>query len=94
MCLFQFEAEFRRFSIERSGRLTFEGFYLTIERLHNLGKIPFIVTYTDREGDLLPINNDDNFAKAIESAKPVLRLCIQRKGMFIFTFSIFIESRM
>ena len=62
-----------------------------VERLHNLGKIPFIVTYTDKEGDLLPINNDDNFAKALETAKPVLRLCIQRKGT---SFSIFVKIEM
>lgn len=76
----QFEAEFRRFSLLKSARLTFDEFYRMIERLHNLEKVAFLVTYTDKEGDLLPINNDDNFMKALETARPLLRLCIQRKG--------------
>ena len=76
----QFEAEFRRFSLPRSSQLSFDQFYRTVERLHNLQKVPFLVTYTDKEGDLLPINNDDNFLKALGTARPLLRLCIQRKG--------------
>ena len=31
-------------------------------------------------GDLLPINNDDNYHKAISTASPLLRLFLQRKG--------------
>ena len=76
----QFEAEFRRFSLSRSVRLSFEEFYNITEKLHNLRKLPFLVTYTDREGDLLPINNNENFQKALATARPILRLCIQRKG--------------
>lgn len=48
-----------------------------------LKDIPFVIFYTDPlHGDLLPINNDENLAKAISSAKPFLRLILQRKGLF------------
>lgn len=57
-----------------------------MEKLHFLQDIPFTVTYTDTHGDLLPINNDDNFALALSTAavstakQPVLRILLQRKG--------------
>ena len=87
--LLQFEAEFRRFSLSRSVRLSFDEFYNIIEKLHNLRKLPFLVTYTDREGDLLPINNNENFHKALATARPILRLCIQRKGNVVMIVCIF-----
>lgn len=41
----------------------------------------FIVVSTDpNDGDLLPINNDDNFARALQAARPLLRIHIQRRG--------------
>ncbi|RWS03646.1 partitioning defective 6 beta-like protein [Dinothrombium tinctorium] len=77
----KFDAEFRRFSVERSKLQKFDDFYKLIEHFHKLFDIEFNIFYTDpNHGDLLPINNDDNFAKAISSAKPALRLIIQRKG--------------
>ncbi|KAH7636397.1 partitioning defective 6-like protein gamma-like protein [Dermatophagoides farinae] len=76
-----FEAEFRRFSIQRSEITNLEDFVKLIEHFHNLFSIPFCLFYTDPiHGDLLPINNDTNFALAIASAKPLLRLIVQRKG--------------
>ncbi|MGH0146405.1 UNVERIFIED_CONTAM: hypothetical protein FKN15_045110 [Acipenser sinensis] len=36
--------------------------------------------YTDIHGDLLPINNDDNYHKALSSASPLLRIIIQKRA--------------
>jgi len=44
----------------------------------------FIVAYTDNEGDLLPINNDENLTVAVTNARPVLRLLLERKGFAFF----------
>lgn len=77
----QFDAEFRRFSIAKSGIVAFSAFYQRLEEFHKLNDIEFLIFYTDpSHGDLLPINNDENLAKAISSAKPFLRLILQRKG--------------
>lgn len=79
---FQFAAEFRRFSILKSEATNYEIFKSLIEQLHGLKEIPFIISYTDpSDNDLLPINNDDNLARALLTARPLLRLHIQRKGM-------------
>ncbi|XP_013788218.1 partitioning defective protein 6-like [Limulus polyphemus] len=76
-----FEAEFRRFSVERSKLTKYEEFYKQIEQLHKLYDLPFTICYSDPiHGDLLPINNDDNFVRAVSAAKPLLRIIIQRKG--------------
>lgn len=43
----------------------------------------FLISYIDpRDNDLLPINNDDNFHRALTTARPLLRVIIQRKGYF------------
>ncbi|XP_076373330.1 partitioning defective 6 homolog beta-like isoform X1 [Tachypleus tridentatus] len=77
----KFEAEFRRFSLDRSKLTAYEEFYKQIEHLHRLYDLPFTLCYTDPiHGDLLPINNDENFARAVSAAKPLLRIIIQRKG--------------
>lgn len=79
--LFQLDAEFRRFAMDRGQVTTFEDFYHYIERFHKLQDIPFVIFYTDPiHGDLLPINNDDNFARAVNATRPFLRLIIQKKG--------------
>lgn len=79
-CL-QFEAEFRRFSMERVSKPTFEEFKTLIEKLHHMEDIPFLISYTDpKDGDLLPINNDDNLLLALQNARPLLRVFLQRKG--------------
>lgn len=77
----KFEAEFRRFSIDRNRNVKFEDFCKVLEALHHLGEVPFTVCYTDPvHGDLLPINNDDNFTKAVSTCKTLIRLLIQKKG--------------
>lgn len=79
--LAQFDAEFRRFALNRSEVSKFDDFYKLLEKFHRLCNVPFHVFYTDpTHGDLLPINNDDNYAKAVSSARPLLRLVLQRKG--------------
>ena len=77
--MFQFDAEFRRFSVTRDCK--YDDFELIVRELHFLEQMPFIITYTDpMHNDLLPINNDDNFGKALSTARPLLKLLIQRKG--------------
>lgn len=58
-----------------------DDFYELVNKLHKLQDIPFLITYTDSYGDQLPINNDDNYLKALNTVKGCLRLQIQRKGM-------------
>ncbi|CAH1110491.1 unnamed protein product [Psylliodes chrysocephalus] len=77
----KFDAEFRRFNVERNSQVKFEEFRLLIESLHALKDTPFLVSYIDpSDQDLLPINNDDNLRRALFNAKPLLRIIIQRKG--------------
>ncbi|CAH0596897.1 unnamed protein product [Chrysodeixis includens] len=77
----KFDAEFRRFSLNRTEKLKYEDFKALIEKLHRLHDVAFLISYTDpRDGDLLPINNDDNLARALLTARPLLRVIIQRKG--------------
>lgn len=89
--------EYRRYSLQREDVQSFENFYKKIEQFHQLSAIPFVVFYTDAENFFLPINNDDNLAKAITSAKhiilhdsqavpfkrPFLKLFIEKKGTFV-----------
>ncbi|XP_011180007.2 partitioning defective protein 6 [Zeugodacus cucurbitae] len=77
----KFDAEFRRWSFKRHGDLqNFEDFSALIEKLHRLHTIQFIILYIDpRDNDLLPINNDDNFGRALKIARPLLRIIVQRK---------------
>lgn len=61
----------------------FEDFKNLLSKLHYLGKIQFLVFYIDpHDNDLLPINNDDNYSRAIKTARPLLRIIVQRKGLF------------
>lgn len=48
--------------------------------MHQLKGTPFTISYTNLHADLLPITNDDNFRKSLDSSIPCLRLLIQRKG--------------
>lgn len=75
----KFDAEFRRFSVQRDSK--YETFARLLEQLHHISDIPFVITYTDpTHNDLLPINNEENFSKALTTARPLLKLLIQRKG--------------
>ncbi|KAA0201438.1 hypothetical protein HAZT_HAZT004455, partial [Hyalella azteca] len=77
-----FDAEFRRFSIERNKFDTLDSFRDLVESIHCLPKNAGIVlSYTDPgDGDLLPLSNDDNFRKALQIRRTLLRISVQRKG--------------
>lgn len=79
-CVSQFGAEFRRFSLDRSKPGRFDEFYGLLQHVHRIPNVELLVGYADVHGDLLPINNDDNYHKAITTASPLLRLFLQRKG--------------
>ncbi|KAJ8334253.1 hypothetical protein SKAU_G00398920 [Synaphobranchus kaupii] len=74
----KYGAEFRRFSVDRSKPGKFEEFYKLILHIHRINT-EVMIGYADIHGDLLPINNDDNFCKAVSSAHPLLRIFIQRQ---------------
>ncbi|KFP79066.1 Partitioning defective 6 beta, partial [Apaloderma vittatum] len=76
----QFDAEFRRFAMKRSSAGSFQDFYCLLQTVHQILWVDILVGYTDIHGDLLPINNDDNYHKALSSANPLLRVIVQRKG--------------
>ncbi|CAF0872910.1 unnamed protein product [Brachionus calyciflorus] len=76
----KYDAEFRRFGLDRYSIDKFEEFYRQLERLHGLYGIQFNICYTDKDGDLLPINNDNNLARVLQVTMGILRLIILRKG--------------
>ncbi|KGL87548.1 Partitioning defective 6 beta, partial [Charadrius vociferus] len=76
----QFDAEFRRFAMKRSGAGSFQDFYCLLQTVHQIPRVDVLLGYTDVHGDLLPINNDDNYHKAVSSANPLLRVIIQKKA--------------
>lgn len=63
--------EYRRYALNRQDVQNFETFYKKVESMHHLEDIQFVIFYYDAEQSLLPINNDTNLAKAIESAKHI-----------------------
>ncbi|XP_064409581.1 partitioning defective 6 homolog gamma-like [Latimeria chalumnae] len=75
----KFGAEFRRFSVDRCKPGKFEEFYKLILHVHRIANMDIMIGYADVHGDLLPINNDDNFFKAVSTANPLLRIFIQRQ---------------
>lgn len=82
--MFQFEAEFRRFTLKKSEVETYDDFRTFLEKMHKLNDLPFLISYVDpKDEDILPINNDDNYARALLIAKPLLRIIIRRKGNFV-----------
>ncbi|KFR09921.1 Partitioning defective 6 beta, partial [Opisthocomus hoazin] len=76
----QFDAEFRRFAMKRSSTGSFQDFYRLLQTVHQIPRVDVLLGYTDIHGDLLPINNDDNYHKALSSATPLLRVIIQKRG--------------
>lgn len=77
----KFECEFRRFSLDRSQTTQFSEFHSLVKSSHHLpADMPFTISYTDpRNGDLLPINNDDNMLRAFGTAQPLLRIFVYRE---------------
>ncbi|XP_030645163.1 par-6 family cell polarity regulator gamma b [Chanos chanos] len=75
----KYGAEFRRFSVDRVKPGKFEEFYKLIVHIHRIANMEVMIGYADVHGDLLPINNDDNFCKAVSTAHPLLRIFIQRQ---------------
>ncbi|TMS00863.1 Partitioning defective 6-like protein alpha [Larimichthys crocea] len=75
----KFEAEYRRFALKRNGPGGFQEFYSLLQTIHLIPGVDVLLGYADVHGDLLPINNDDNFHKAISSANPLLRIIITKK---------------
>ena len=88
----KFDAEFRRFSVNVSEYSTFETFQNMLAEVHLLKKgdkslAGFHIFYIDpKDNDLLPINNTDNYLRAMKNAKSPLRLVIQRQGECEETF--------
>ncbi|KAJ8281154.1 hypothetical protein GJAV_G00064160 [Gymnothorax javanicus] len=77
----KFEAEYRRFALKRSGAGGFQEFYKLLQSIHRIPGVDVLLGYADIHGDLLPINNDDNFHKALSSANPLLRIIIQKRDV-------------
>ncbi|XP_044049304.1 partitioning defective 6 homolog alpha [Siniperca chuatsi] len=75
----KFEAEYRRFALKRNGPGGFQEFYHLLQTIHHIPGVDVLLGYADIHGDLLPINNDDNFHKAVSSANPLLRIIITKK---------------
>nr|AVM85880.1 PAR6 [Oscarella lobularis] len=78
----KFDSEYRRFSFNRERVATYDEFYQLIGTRHRiLDAVDFTTSYTDPiHGDLLPINNDDNFKRALKTATPLLRVFLYRKS--------------
>ncbi|KAL5467096.1 hypothetical protein EMCRGX_G031276 [Ephydatia muelleri] len=81
----KFECEYRRFNLNRMQLNQFEAFHALVKESHHLpSDMPFTISYTDpRNGDLLPINNDDNLVRAFTTAVPLLRVIVYRKQEFM-----------
>ncbi|XP_078114043.1 partitioning defective 6 homolog alpha [Sander vitreus] len=75
----KFEAEYRRFALKRNGPAGFQEFYRLLQTIHRIPGVDVLLGYADVHGDLLPINNDDNFHKAVSSANPLLRIIITKR---------------
>lgn len=63
----------------------FEEFYKLILNIHQINNMEVMIGYADIHGDLLPINNDDNYCKAVSTAHPLLRIFIQRQEEVDYT---------
>ena len=73
--------QFRRFNIFRNEFHLIEDFYNVVRDQFSLTlDMAFHISYTDPiHQDLLPINNDDNLAKALTTANPQIKLYLYRR---------------
>ena len=85
--------------MDRAKMKQFPEFHLLVKDLHCLpNEINFTISYTDpRNGDLLPINNDDNLLRAYTTAMPFLKLFVYREqgnksNIFCEHFGIIISN--
>ncbi|XP_024936881.1 partitioning defective 6 homolog gamma [Cephus cinctus] len=76
----KFNEDIIRFSLKRKEPINYEDFRTCLAEKHDISlDSNFLIWYTDPiDGDLLPINNENNFARAQATAKPLLRIFIQR----------------
>ncbi|XP_018606909.1 partitioning defective 6 homolog alpha-like [Scleropages formosus] len=89
----KFDAEYRRFSLLLSSTGCFQDFYQLLRSIHRIPGLEVFLEYVDAHGDLLPINNDENFHKALSAARPLLRVILQRKDVMDSVFSIDLPQR-
>lgn len=83
----KFDAEFRRFSVKAKDFASFEAFQELLASVHLLEAGLFHIFYIDpKDNDLLPINNTDNYLRAMRTARPLLRIVVQRQGECEETF--------
>ncbi|XP_015121919.1 partitioning defective 6 homolog gamma [Diachasma alloeum] len=78
----KFDADIIRFSIKKNEQMQYDDFWRLLAEKHELGQEQnFLIWYTDpTDGDSLPINNDNNLARALAASKPLVRVFITRKG--------------
>lgn len=75
----KFNSEFRRWSITLNKITNFGEFQRLAGYLHNLPINEFSISYVDPlDNYLLPINNDDNYGRAITKSKSLLNIIIHR----------------
>lgn len=77
----KFNSEFRRWSLNQTEITNFDEFQRLIGYLHNLPINEFSIFYVDSlDNYLLPINNDDNYGRAITKSKSLLNIEIHRSN--------------
>lgn len=60
--------EYRRYAVPKKDIIKFDDFFKKIQIMHRLPDTSFTIHYSDQDGDYLPLNNDDNLARAIDTA--------------------------
>ena len=66
--------------LDRKNPIKFDEFCKLIEDLHGLQNISFHITYLDKDGELLSINNDTIIEHILRVNTGLLRVFVQRKG--------------
>jgi partitioning defective protein 6 len=82
----KFECEFRRFNINRTILTQYNEFNQLVKESHNLpSDMHFTLSYVNpRNGDLLPINNDENMSVAFLSAMPLIKIYVYRERELMY----------